>query len=61
MSDTTPMMLTVKAAGEESGLSRSTLYRWLRDRVIRAKKLGKSTLIDRESLRQAIADLPDYR
>lgn len=57
----TPRLLTIKLAIKQTGLSRSTLYRWLTDGKIVAKKLGRSTLISADSLDAAISALPDYR
>lgn len=46
---------TVKDACRLSGLGRSTLYELVRAGEVKASKIGRRTLIDADSLRQAIA------
>jgi hypothetical protein len=54
-------MLTVKAAVQATGFSKTTIYRWLDTRKVIGKKLGRSTYVDAASLEAAINALPDYR
>jgi hypothetical protein len=57
----TPITLTINGALKISGLSRTRLYGALRDRQIAARKLGKRTLIEGESLMNYIKALPAYK
>lgn len=53
-----PMTLPLLAAAATSGLSRSTIYRAAGEGKIKLLKLGRSTLVDMESVRAFLASLP---
>jgi excisionase family DNA binding protein len=53
-----PINVTVAEAVRISGVSQSELYRRLARNEVHALKLGRSTLINMESLRAFIAKLP---
>jgi excisionase family DNA binding protein len=55
-----PALLNVVAAAERFGVSRTTLYRWLGDGSITAKKIGRGTYLLTETVTAKIANLPNY-
>jgi excisionase family DNA binding protein len=56
----TPIMHTINGSLKVSGLSRTRTYKALRDGEITARKLGKRTLIEHESLMAYLKALPVY-
>jgi len=50
----------IKATCQRYGIGRSTLYELLKDRRIRAKKLGARTLIEFASVDEYLAGLPGF-
>ena len=58
---TEPLLLSVRDAVCLSGLSRSEIYRRLAAGEIKARKAGRSTLIERESLTGLLNGLPEAR
>jgi excisionase family DNA binding protein len=56
----TPMALTVLEACKISKVGRSKLYIAVQTGALRARKLGKKTLILPEDLQRWLADLPHY-
>lgn len=49
------------AVMQRYSIGRTKLYELLKDRRIRAKKLGAKTLIEFASVDAYLADLPDYQ
>jgi excisionase family DNA binding protein len=49
-----------KATCQRYGIGRTTLYELLKDRKIRAKKLGAKTLIEFASVDAYLAELPSF-
>lgn len=55
------LALTIQEAVSVSGLSRSRIYRLLRDRKLQARKSGNRTLILVEDLERFLKSLPSAR
>lgn len=53
-----PILLRIPEACRVSGLSRSALYKLNRAEQLKFRKFGRTTLVDFNSLRAAIARLP---
>ena len=53
-----PILLRIAEACRVSGLSRSALYKLNRAEQLKFRKFGRTTLVDFNSLRAAIARLP---
>ena len=60
MDTITPYHLTVREAVQLSGIGRTKFYRLIGDGEVRAVKLGRRTLVERESLLDFIGRLPAY-
>jgi excisionase family DNA binding protein len=56
-----PLACTINEASRISGEPRTKIYSWLKTGKLKSKKSGRRTLILYESLKQAIADLPDAK
>lgn len=56
-----PTLLTIPAACAALAISRSKLFMLLRDGALCARKIGRGTRIERDSLERFIAGLPDAR
>jgi excisionase family DNA binding protein len=56
--DPVPLLLTVEKAVAFSGISRRTLYRLMADGRIVSRKLGKSRLIESDSIVRMVQQLP---
>ena len=56
--DPNAVLYTLAAAVTVSGMSRSTLYRHLTAGTLRARKNGRTVLIEGDSLRALMAELP---
>ena len=48
----------IKEAVAATGISRSMLYKMIRAGAVKTRKSGRSTLIEREELEQALRNLP---
>ena len=55
-----PIAFSIKDAVSASPVSRSEIYRALQRGDLRAKKIGKRTIILRDDLAAFFAALPDY-
>lgn len=53
-----PILLRIPEACRVSGLSRSALYKLNRAELLKFRKFGRTTLVEFNSLRAAIASLP---
>lgn len=58
--DTRPLYGDVKDVAAHYGWQKSKTYELLRDKKIRAKKLGAKTLIEFASLDEYVASLPNF-
>jgi hypothetical protein len=54
----TPKLVPVPVACQRAGIGRTTLYAWIGDGCVTARKAGKRTLIDVASLDAHIDALP---
>jgi excisionase family DNA binding protein len=54
------MALSIPESCKLSGIGRSKLYQAIQTGALRARKLGKKTLILPEDLQQWLVDLPSY-
>ncbi len=50
--------LSIPEAVEVTGVSRSTLYREIRDKRLKAIKVGRRTLVGREAIDEWLAAMP---
>jgi excisionase family DNA binding protein len=57
---TEKLALTIPEASELSNVCRSNVYLAVQSGALRARKLGRSTLILQEDLRSWVASFPDY-
>lgn len=57
---TQPTHGDIKATGARYGWGKTTTYELLRDKKIRARKLGAKTLIEFASVDEYLATLPAY-
>lgn len=55
------LLFSVKEFCQMVGIGRTTFYQELKNGRIRAKKLGRSTLIPKSELERFIKELPDVR
>lgn len=58
ISDTTPLLLSVREAARISGISKSELYRRIEDGRLRARMIGSVMRIARADLYEMIDGLP---
>ena len=58
ISDTAPLLLSVREAARVSGISRSELYRRIESGVLRARLIGSVMRIARDDLLEMISLLP---
>ncbi len=56
-----PLLLSLKDAVAYSGFSRSRIYALLKEGKIQARKAGRRTLVNRESLARLAESLPPAR
>lgn len=62
MTPTQEQFLTVAEAVEYAGVSRETIYRWLRDGwLTRYKRAANRTVIDPEELDEILRPKPEHR
>ena len=57
----TPIAVTIAAAVEISGMSRTSIYEALKRGDLEARKAGRRTLISYASLEAHFGSLPEYR
>ena len=57
----TPMAITVSDAVKATGMSRTSIYEALKRGDLKAKKIGRRTLISFADLDAFLAGLPSYR
>jgi excisionase family DNA binding protein len=53
-----PLLLSIQATMQATGLPRSTVYRLLAEGALGARKAGRRTLVDAETVRAYVAGLP---
>jgi excisionase family DNA binding protein len=56
-----PIAVTIPDAVRATGKSRTSIYEALKSGELSAKKAGRRTLISFASLKDYLANLPDYR
>ena len=56
-----PISVTIPEAVKVSGRSRTSIYEALKNGELSAKKAGRRTLISFASLKDYLANLPDYK
>lgn len=61
ISPAAPKLISVTEAAERLGLCRTTTYKLIREKQIRAVKIGVRTLIDVESMHSFVDSLPQFQ